>query len=78
MRINGMPVYKANWVDANKYYVGDWSRIKKIVTEGLSIAFSEHDEDNFRRNNISSRVEAQVGLAIERTDALIYGDFTAT
>jgi HK97 family phage major capsid protein len=78
MRINGMPVYKANWVDANKYYVGDWSRVKKVVTEGLSISFSEHDEDNFRRNNISSRVEAQVGLAIERTDALIYGDFTAT
>ena len=78
MRINGIPVLRANWVADNKYYVGDWSRVKKIVTEGLSVSFSEHDEDNFRTNSISARVEAQIGLAIERVDALIYGDFTAT
>jgi len=77
LRINGIPVYKANWVLANKYYVGDFSQIKKVVTMGLSVEFSEHDEDNFRKNNISARVEAQVGLAIERIDAVIYGDFTA-
>lgn len=78
LRINGMPVYKANWMLTNKYLVGDFSRVKKVVTQGLSVEFSEHDEDNFRKNNISGRVEAQVGLAIERVDALIYGDFTAT
>ena len=77
LRINGIPVLKANWVDANKYYVGDCTRVKKITTMGLSVEFSESDEDNFRKNNISARVESQVGLAIERTDALIYGDFTA-
>ena len=76
--INGIPVVKANWVAANKYYVGDFSRVKKIITEGLSVEFSNSDEDNFRKNNITARVESQVGLAIERIDALIYGDFTAT
>ena len=75
--LNGIPVVKANWLAANKYYVGDFSRIKKVITEGLGLAFSEHDEDNFRKNNISARIEAQVGLAIERIDAVIYGDFTA-
>ena len=40
--------------------------------------FSDSDEDNFRKNNITARVEAQVGLAIERTDALRLGDFTNT
>ena len=77
MSINGIPVVKANWLAANKYYVGDFSRVKKVITEGLSVEFSNSDEDNFRKNNITSRVEAQVGLAIERTDAIIYGDFTA-
>lgn len=77
LRCLGTPVVKANWLAANKYYVGDWSTISKVVTEGLSVQFSTEDEDNFRRNNITARVESQVGLAIHRPDAVIYGDFTA-
>ncbi|MCP5006093.1 MAG: phage major capsid protein, partial [Planctomycetes bacterium] len=78
IRCLGVPMVKANWLAANKYYVGDWSTISKVVTEGLSVEFSNSDEDNFRKNNITARVEAQVGLAIHRPDAVIYGDFTAT
>ncbi len=77
LRFNGTPVVKANWLAANKYYVGDWSTVSKVVTEGLSVEFSESDEDNFRKNNITARIEAQVGLAIHRPDSVIYGDFTA-
>lgn len=78
LRINGIPLFKANWIAANKYYVGDWSTIKKVITEGLSVEFSQHDEDNFRKNNVTARVESQVTIAVERPDAVIYGDFTAT
>lgn len=78
LTINGIPIYKANWIGANKYYVGDWSRIKKVVTEGLSLEFSTEDADNFTKNLITARIEAQIGLAIERTDAVIIGDFSAT
>ena len=78
IRILGIPLYQANWLAANKYYVGDWSTISKVVTEGLGLQFSTEDEDNFRKNNITARVEAQVGLAIHRPDAIIYGDFTTT
>jgi len=78
LRINGIPLYRANWVATNKYYVGNWSQLKKVVTEGLSLQFSTEDEDNFRKNNITARIEAQVGLAIHRPDSMIYGDFTAT
>lgn len=77
LAINGIPVYKATWLAANKYYVGDWSRVKKVITEGLSIDFSNEDSDNFRKNNVTARVECQCTIAIERPDALIYGDFTA-
>ncbi len=78
MRIIGLPVFRVNWPAANKYYVGNWSLVKKIVTSGLTVEFSEHDEDNFRKNNISARVEAQVGIGLLRATALVYGDFTAT
>ena len=77
LAINGIPLKQVNWLAANKYYVGNWNQVKKVTTEGLSIQFSTEDEDNFRKNNITARVEAQVGLAVHRPDAMIYGDFTA-
>ena len=77
LRINGIPLYKATWLTANKYFVGDWSRVNKVVTEGLSLEFSETEGTNFVKNNITARIEAQVALAIEQPAALIYGDFTA-
>tara|TARA_R110000782_G_scaffold114820_2_gene204952 strand:- start:712 stop:1854 length:1143 start_codon:yes stop_codon:yes gene_type:complete len=77
LRINGIPVVKANWLAANKYYVGDWSRVNKISTEGLSLEFSDVEGTNFIANNITARIESQVALAVEQPAALIYGDFTA-
>jgi HK97 family phage major capsid protein len=78
LRINGIPIYQATWVTANKYFVGDWTRVNKIVTEGLSLEFSEQEGTNFVKNNITARIEAQVALAVEQPLALVYGDFTAT
>jgi len=77
LRINGIAIFRANWVAANKYYVGDWSRVNKIVTQGLSLEFSETEGSNFVNNNITARIEAQVGLAVQQPAAIIYGDFTA-
>jgi HK97 family phage major capsid protein len=77
LRVAGIPLLKANWLAANKYYVGDWSTVSKVVTEGLSVQFSTEDGTNFRSNNITARVEAQVGLAVHRPDAIIFGDFTS-
>jgi len=77
LRINGIPVFKATWVAANKYFVGDWSRVNKVTTDGLSLDFSEEEGTNFVKNNITARIEAQVALAVEQPAALVYGDFTA-
>lgn len=77
LRINGVPVFKATWVAAGRYFVGDWSRVNKIVTEGLSLDFSEQEGTNFVKNNITARIEAQVALAVEQPAALIYGNFAA-
>ena len=73
----GAAVYMApERLPANRYYIGDWSRVRKVVTEGFSFAVSEDDSDNFRKNNITARVEAQVTLTVEKPDSLRYGDFT--
>lgn len=77
LRINGIPVYKATWLAANKYFVGDWSRVNKVVTQGLSLEFSEQEGSNFVKNNITARIESQTALAVEQPAAIIYGDFTA-
>lgn len=77
IRINGIPLVRANWLAANKYYVGDWSRVNKIVTEGLSLEFSEVEGSNFVNNNITARIESQTALAVEQPAAIVYGDFTA-
>ncbi|CAH56648.1 major capsid protein precursor [Flavobacterium phage 11b] len=77
LRINGIPLFRATWLAANKYYVGDWTRVTKVTTEGLSLEFSEVEGTNFVKNNITARIEAQVALAVEQPAALIFGDFTA-
>lgn len=77
LRINGIPIYQATWLAANRYFVGDWTRVNKIVTEGLSLEFSEQEGTNFVKNNITARIEAQVALAVEQPLALVYGNFLA-
>lgn len=78
LRINGIPVFKATWLAANKYFVGDWSRVKKVTTQGLGLDFSEEEGTNFVKNEITARIEAQVAVAVEQPAALIFGDFSAT
>lgn len=77
LRINGVAVYKATWVAAGRYYVGDWSRVNKIVTEGLSLDFSEQEGTNFVKNMITARIESQVAIAVEDPNAVVYGNFAA-
>lgn len=75
LRINGIPVFQATWVSEGKYFVGDWTRVNKIVTQGLSLEFSETEGENFVKNNITARIEAQVALAVEQPLAIVFGDF---
>jgi hypothetical protein len=76
LRCLGIPVFKADWVAATKYYVADWSKIEKVVTEGLSLSFS--DQERFSLNEIVARIEAQVALAVKQPASLIIGDTNAT
>ena len=74
--VNGITVYVAPWVPADKYIIGDWVNTSRVETQGLGLKFSEESGDNFTKNNITARIEAQIALATFRPDAFIAGDFT--
>ena len=75
MRCLGVPVIKVDWIAATKYYVADWSKVEKVVTEGLSLEFS--DQERFSKNEIVARIESQVGLAVKQPASIIIGDTDA-
>ena len=76
LRCLGIPVFKADWVAATKFYVGDWNMIERVITEGLSLEFST--QERFSKNEIVARIEAQVGLAVKQPASIIIGDTDAT
>lgn len=69
MRVNGIPVFKANWVPADTAVIGDWTKMKIIQSEALNVRSTEFDGYNFSENNITYRCEAVVGYAVERPAA---------
>lgn len=71
LTINGVPVFKATWVDEDTALVGDWTQAYKYVTDGLNIQFSEEDSDNFQKNAITSRVEESNVLVVEQPAAFV-------
>lgn len=73
MIVAGVPVFKATWVPAGSYLMGDWFYAKKIIVDGLGVEFFEQDRDNVLKNLITVKVESRVCLAVERPDAFILG-----
>ncbi len=71
----GIPVYVAttSYIGANRTLVGDFSYAKILQADGLKTNIYEQDSDNVRRNVVTIKTEARVGLAVLRTDAFIYG-----
>lgn len=76
--LNGVPVYKASFMTAGQYWVGDWEYAKKIVTDGLKVEFFEQDSDNVEKNLITVRIEAREVLGIDLGAAFRYGTFVGS
>lgn len=73
VNIAGVPVVVHNGMTSGKFFVGDFSRVKIIQASGLSVQFFEQDADNVTKNLVTVRAEADVALAVLRTDWGIYG-----
>lgn len=70
--IAGVPVVVHNGMTAGRTFVGDFSRVKIIQATGLQIQFFEQDSDNVQKNMVTVRAEADVALAVLRSDWGLY------
>ncbi len=71
----GIPPFKANWVDPAKAIIGDWDYAHIVQAEDISIRFFEQDVDNVTKNKITVLCEAREGLAIDLTSAFSLTQF---
>jgi HK97 family phage major capsid protein len=78
LTINGIPVFKATWVTAGEFIVGDWTQAYKYVTDGLKVEFFEQDADNVQKNAITTRIEESNVLVIEQPLAFVRGELDGT
>ncbi len=76
LRVNGVPVFKATWVTAGEFVVGDWTQAYKYVTDSLKIEFDESDDVNFQKNAITSKVEESNVLVVEQPLGFLKGNLT--
>jgi HK97 family phage major capsid protein len=72
VQIAGVPVVVQNNMTAGKTFVGDFSRVKIIQSSPLSVEFFEQDGNNVTENKVTVRAEADVALAVLRSDWGIY------
>ena len=73
VNIAGVPVVVFNGMSSGKFFIGDFSRVKIVQAQGLAVQFFEQDSDNVQRNLVTCRAEADVALAVLRSDWGIYG-----
>ena len=76
LNICGIPVYKSTAIAAGTFLVGDWAMGAQIMQrDGISVQFSENDQDNFIKNLITVRVEARIAFPIYYNAAFVTGTF---
>lgn len=71
MAVAGVPIVMSTAVKMDDVFVGDWGgdKLRMLIREGLSIEFSYEDADNFKRNLVTIRLEAEEGLEIDEPNA---------
>lgn len=69
--VAGVPYLKGSFADANSLLIWDNDEVERIETESLRVEFSYEDNDNFRKNLVTARVECFEELNVLRPDAII-------
>lgn len=76
-RVWGLPIVQSVGVTADTFAVGAFAQAGTIHNrEGVVIAMSESDDDNFTKNLITLRAERRLALTIEVPAAIRGGDLT--
>lgn len=71
LEVTGIPFVKASFADAASLLIWDNDQVERVETETLSVTFSFENEDNFKKNKVTAKVECFEELNVLRPDAII-------
>jgi len=63
-------------VSGDKFYLGDFTKVKMAVRTPLSVRFFDQDQDDAIKNLVTVVIEERISMAADRADRIIYGDFS--
>lgn len=72
----GVAIHMHTAVTADKFFVGDFTKVKIPVKAGLSVRFYDQNESDAIYNLVTVVIEERVSIAADRDDSIIYGDFS--
>ncbi len=71
VRMAGVPIVGASFADAGAMTLWDNDELERVETETLNVTFSFENEDNFKKNKVTAKVECFEELNVLRPDAII-------
>ena len=74
--VQGIPIVSHNTVTTDKFFLGDFSKVKVGVRAGLTVRFYDQNENDAIYNLVTVVIEERVTIAADRADRIIYGDFS--
>jgi hypothetical protein len=72
LTIATIPLVVNNSLPTSRTMIGDFSRVKIIQSNEFNVRFFEQDSDNIQKGIVTARAEADVALAVLRSDWGIY------
>jgi HK97 family phage major capsid protein len=73
----GAPIVPHTAVTSDKYFLGDFSKVRIGVRAGLSVRIFDQDQDDAIKNLVTIVIEERITMAADRADRIIYGDFSS-
>lgn len=71
VRMAGVPIIGASFADSGSMLLWDNEEVERVETETLSVTFSFENENNFKLNRVTAKVECFEELNVLRQDAII-------
>lgn len=72
----GAPIVPHTAVTSDKFFIGDFTKVKVGVRAGLTVRFYDQNEDDAINNLVTVVIEERITMAADRADRVIYGDFS--
>lgn len=72
----GSPIVAHTAVTSDKFFLGDFTKVKVGVRAGLTVRFYDQNEDDAINNLVTVVIEERITMAADRADRVIYGDFS--